>query len=414
MDISSLFQQLGIALGLGLLVGLQRESVASSLAGVRTFPLVTIWGTVCGLLSTIFGGWVIAAGTIALAILILTGRQADYEKKHQDPGVTTEVALMLMFAVGAYLVIGSREAAIAIGGGVAVLLHFKGQLQFIVAKLDSKDMKAIMQFALISMVILPVLPNRPYGPYAILNPRNIWWMVVLIVGISLAGYIIYKFFGQRAGIVLGGILGGLISSTATTVSYARRASESPGIANTAAVVIMIASVIVFARLQLEIATVAPAFLPTAAPPLTTMLILLAAGSFVIWYGHRHEEEKMPEQENPSELKSALTFALIYAIVLLLVAAVKERYGDLGLFFVAAVSGLTDVDAITLSTAQLVNKERLTASQGWRLIVVAAMSNLIFKAGAVIALGPGRLFFKIAPYYGVVIAAGLLMLIFWRS
>jgi len=411
MDISSLFQQLGIALGLGLLVGLQRESAASPLAGVRTFPLVTVLGTVCGLLSQAFGGWILAAGIIALVVIIYVGKIIEMSKGHPDQGITTEVALLLMFAVGAYLVVGDRAAAIAIGGGAAVLLHFKGELHGIVAKLGANDLKAIMQFALISLVILPVLPNRTYGPFAVLNPRNIWWMVVLIVGINLGGYIAYKFLGQRAGITLGGVLGGLISSTATTVSYAKRAAAAPVAIGPAAIVIMIASTVVFARLLLEIATVAPSFLPTAAPWLTALLLLSAVSSFALWFRSDKNHEEMPEQENPSELKSALVFGLIYAVVLFVVAAVKELYGSRGLYAVAALSGLTDVDAITLSTAQLVNAGRLNADDGWRLIVVAAISNLIFKAGAVAALGRRKLFVRILPAYGIVIAAGFLMLLY---
>jgi uncharacterized membrane protein (DUF4010 family) len=411
MDIPSLFQQLGIALGLGLLVGLQRESAASPLAGVRTFPLVTVLGTVCGLLSQAFGGWILAAGIIALVVIIYVGKIIEMSKGHPDQGITTEVALLLMFAVGAYLIVGDRAAAIAIGGGAAVLLHFKGELHGFVAKLGANDLKAVMQFALISLVILPVLPNRTYGPFAVLNPRNIWWMVVLIVGINLGGYIAYKFLGQRAGITLGGVLGGLISSTATTVSYAKRAAAAPGGIGPAAIVIMIASTVVFARLLLEIATVAPAFLPTAAPWLTALLLLSAVSSFALWFRSDKNHEEMPEQENPSELKSALVFGLIYAVVLFVVAAVKELYGSRGLYAVAALSGLTDVDAITLSTAQLVNAGRLNADDGWKLIVVAAISNLIFKAGAVAALGRRKLFVRILPAYGIVIAAGVLMLLY---
>jgi uncharacterized membrane protein (DUF4010 family) len=411
MDISSLFQQLGIALGLGLLVGLQRESAASPLAGVRTFPLVTVLGMVCGLLSQSFGGWILAAGIIALTVIIYIGKIIEMSKGHADPGITTEAALLLMFAVGAYLVVGDRAAAIAIGGGAAVLLHFKGELHGAVARLGAGDLKAVMQFALISLVILPVLPNRTYGPFAVLNPRNIWWMVVLIVGINLGGYIAYKFLGQRAGIVLGGILGGMVSSTATTVSYAKRAAAAPGAIGPAAIVIMIASTVVFARLLLEIATVAPAFLPAAALWLVALLILSAAGSFALWLKSDKDHDEMPAQENPSELKSALLFGLIYAVVLFVVAAVKELYGNRGLYVVAALSGLTDVDAITLSTAQLVNAGRLNADEGSRLVVVAAISNLIFKAGAVAALGRRRLFFRILPAYGVVIAAGVLMLLY---
>lgn len=409
MELSYLFQQLGIALGLGLLVGLQRESAASALGGVRTFPLVTLFGAVCGLLALPYGGWMIGCGLLGLTGLIALGRQAELHKQPPDPGLTTEAAMLLMFAVGAYLINGQRAIAIAIGGCVAVLLHFKGQLHHAVSHLGENDLKAIMQFALISLVILPVLPNRTYGWYGVLNPRQIWWMVVLIVGISLGGYIVYKFFGTQAGILLGGILGGLISSTATTVSYAKRTRTTPNLSNLAAIAVMIASAVVYLRLQLEIVTVAPHFLPVAAIPLSAMLLLLVLCSAVLWLLNRREAGEMPTQENPSELKSALIFGLLYAAILFAVAAVKQHFGNRGLYVVAVLSGLTDVDAITLSTSQLVNTTRMSADEGWKIILTATLSNLVFKAGAVAVLGSRVLLLKVAVCYGVVMTAGLLLL-----
>jgi uncharacterized membrane protein (DUF4010 family) len=411
MELSYLFQQLGIALGLGLLVGLQRESTASKLGGVRTFPLITFLGALCGLIALSAGGWVIGLGLLALTGLIALGKLAELKSEKPDPGMTTETAMLLMFAVGAYLINGQRAIAIAVGGIVAVLLHFKGQLHEVVARLDADELKAIMQLALISLVILPVLPNRTYGPYDVLNPRQIWWMVVLIVGISLGGYIVYKFWGGNAGVVVGGILGGLISSTATTVSYAKRARSTPQIANLAALVIMIASAVVYARLQLEIATVAPRFLLVAAWPLSAMLVVLVICAAGLWLFKHDEVDKMPEQENPSELKAALVFGLLYAAILFGVAAAKAHFGNRGLYVVAVLSGLTDVDAITLSTAQLVHAERLSATEGWRLILIASLANQVFKAGAVVALGNRQLFVKVALCYGLVLLAGFLLLFF---
>jgi uncharacterized membrane protein (DUF4010 family) len=411
MELSYLFQQLGIALGLGLLVGLQRESTASKLGGVRTFPLITLFGAVCGLLASSSGDWVIGLGLLAMAGLIALGKQAELKAEKPDTGMTTETAMLLMFAVGAYLIHGQRAVAIALGGAVAVLLHFKGELHEAVARLGALDLKAIMQLALISLVILPVLSNRTYGPYDVLNPRQIWWMVVLIVGINLGGYIVYKFWGANAGVVLGGILGGLISSTATTVSYAKRTRSTPHTANLAALVIVIASAVVYLRLQLEIATVAPRFLPAAALPLSAMLVLLTVCAIVLWLHNRAEADEMPEQENPSELKAALLFGLLYAAVLFGVAAVKTQFGNRGLYVVAVLSGLTDVDAITLSTSQLVQTDRLSAAEGWKLILTASLANLGFKVGAVAVLGNRSLFVKVAFCFGLVLIAGLILLLF---
>jgi uncharacterized membrane protein (DUF4010 family) len=302
--------------------------------------------------------------------------------------------------------------AVAIGGGLAVLLQFKGSLHGIARKLGDDDLKAIMRFVLISLVILPALPNRTFGLYSALNPREIWLMVVLIVGISLAGYIIYKFFGERAGIVMGGILGGLISSTATTVSHARRSANAPASSRAAAVVITIASTIAFGRVLLEIGVVAPSFLPTALLPISLLMVLQAALAAGMWFLGRNQPTEMPAQENPSEMKSALGFAALYAIVVFAVAAAKQHFGQRGLYAVALLSGLTDMDAITLSTAQLVSAARLDADHGWRVIVLASLANLLFKSVIVMALGQRQLRSRIVPLFGLVLLVGASILLLW--
>ncbi len=412
MELTLLFRQLGIALGLGLLVGLQREHSASAIAGIRTFPLVTIFGALSALLAQSFGGWVVAAGFVSVSAVIVIGNVAKFRAGPADPGLTTEAAMLLMYGVGAYTVVGHEAIAIAIGAVAAALLQYKGQLHGIAKKLGDEDLRAIMQFALISFVILPVLPDKTYGPYSVLNPRQIWWMVVLIVGLSLAGYIAYKFLGENAGVLLGGALGGAISSTATTVSYSRRAASAPETSRLAAIVIMTASTVVFARVLLEIAVVAPGFLSEAAPPIIAMLILFIFFCALAWLRGREEQTSMPEQQNPSELKTALVFALIYAIVLVAIAGAKDQFGSRGLYIVAALSGLTDVDAITLSTAQLVNTGTVESDQGWRIILLALISNVLFKGATVAMIGHRLLFSKIVWYYAISIAAGLLLILLW--
>jgi len=282
MDLASTFSSIGIALGLGLLVGLQREQVATQLAGVRTFAPITVLGTICGLLATSFGGWVIASGFLALTGALMMGHVPELKGEKAELGVTTEVAALAMFGVGAYLVVGYREVAIAIGGGIAVLLHFKGQLHGIAARLG-EDSKSIMQFALISMVILPILPNRTYGPFNVINPRQIWLMVVLVVGIGLGGYIVYKFFGAKAGLLLAGVLGGIISSTATTVSYSKRAAKQELAENAAARVILLASAVSCALVLIEIGVVAPGFLRTALAPVSIVIVTLVVLSLPFWF-----------------------------------------------------------------------------------------------------------------------------------
>ena len=266
-----------------------------------------------------------------------------------------------------------------------------------------------MQFVLISCIILPVLPNQTFGWYEVLNPREIWWMVVLVVGISLGGYVVWKFFGQQAGIVLGGILGGTISSTATAVSFAKRSRLAPSSVRAAAAVVMISTTVSFIRVVVEMAVVGQDFLLKCVLPMSVLVSVALLLSVVGWFGTRKETEAMPEQANPTELKSALVFGALYAIILFAVAATRVHFERSGLFVVAVLSGLTDMDAITLSTSRMVSAGRLTADTGWKVIVAAAMANLVFKAGLVAILGNRKLLIRIAFLFGILIIVGSVLI-----
>lgn len=406
MDTSEVFQALGMALGIGFVVGLQRQRTDSTLAGVRTFPLITLFGTLCGLISGPLGVWTVAAGLLAMGGLTAVSFVRSSQK---DIGLTTEFAMLVMFATGVLLAANQSAPALAIGGAVALLLHLKPQLHGFAAKLGDNDFKAIMQFVVVSLIVLPVLPDRYFGPYNALNPQRLWFTVVLIVGISLAGYLIYRFLGDRSGTLAGGILGGLISSTATTVSYARRSRNEENAAALAAIVIMIASTVVFARVLVLVGITSPSFLPIAAMPIGIMIAGTGAISLLLWRKRDQSSAAMPQHGNPSELKAALLFALLYGGVLLAVAFAKERFGNNGLYVVSILSGLTDMDAITLSVSQMVQEQRIDPTHGWRMIMIASLSNLAFKGMMVLSLGSRALFAKIALAFGATFALGLAIL-----
>lgn len=419
MELAAAFLQLGIAAGLGLLVGLQRERKVGEIAGFRTFPLVTITGTICGQLALAFDGWVLAGGFVAVAALVVIGNVAKMREGEPDRGITTEIAVLLMFAVGAYLTIGPPQVAVAAGAAVAVLLQLKQELHGFATKVSDADVRAVMQFAAITLIVLPVLPNRTYGPYDVLNPRQVWWMVVLIVAISLAGYVGAKLLGPRAGTWVGGALGGLVSSTATTVTFARRArgkgDERPGV-EVAALVILIASAVVYLRVLVEIAVVSPPLLARAAGPLLIMLVLLAAMSLLRAWGRRPPDHpgdaEQAEQGNPTQLRAALLFGLIYAVVVLAAAWARAQFGDKGLYTVAGISGLVDLEAITLSSAQLVRGGKLAADLAWRLVLAATLSNIAFKTGIVALWGGRALLRRVAPYWVAAMLSGLALLAWW--
>ncbi len=414
MDLKTTLIRLGIALALGLLVGLQRQRAESRVAGVRTFALITLLGTVAGLTVPSIGPWLVAAGALALAALLVMsnvfklGSDAD-----PDPGMTTEVAALLMYAVGVYLAIGHVTAAVAVSGAIVLLLHLKRPLHRAIGALGENDMTAIMRFALITLVILPVLPDRTYGPYDVLNPYEIWRMVVLIVSINLVGFVAVKRFGADSGALLGGVLGGLVSSTATTIAYARRSHGIGAAAAPAATAIVVASTVATVRVLVEVAIVAPAQLAAIAPPLAAMFGWMLVLSVAAWFAGRVDgATEPPESGNPAELTPALLFGAVYAIVILAVAFATERFGSAGLFPVALLSGLTDVDAITLSSSNLAAQGRLEPSTAWRLILLAVLANLVFKATAAGALGSPELRRRIVVLFGLAVAGAAAILLLW--
>lgn len=405
------FQALGISLGLGLLVGLQRERAGSRVAGFRTFTLITLLGTLAGLLAEPLGGWVVAAGLLGVVALLTVANLIRLREGEIAPGMTTEVAAQVMYCVGAYLVFGHRSVAVALGGAVAVMLYAKPVLHGLSARMGEGEMRGLIQFVLVALVILPLLPDERYGHFQVLNPRQIWWMVVLVSGISLAGYIAFRLLGEGKAAVVSGLLGGLVSSTATTVSYARRAAQDHALVPAATLVIMLASTVVYARVLLEVFLVARPVLPRVAGPIGVMLGMSLLQSSFAWLRARKAEAEL-SPDNPAELRAAVTFGVLFALVLLAVAAAKQYFGDRGIYAVAAVSGLTDMDAITLSTSRMSAEGALAPATAWRAIVVAAIANLLFKGGIAGVLGGRRLFARVALLFGVNILVGVLLLVLW--
>ncbi|WP_193194942.1 MgtC/SapB family protein [Microbulbifer taiwanensis] len=402
-----------IALGLGLLIGLQRERTADRLGGIRTYPLIAIFGALAARLGELQSTpWLVPTGLLCMTVLIVLGNLERMRGAQESSGITTEVSALLMYLLGAFLVLGDMAVAVAVGATAAVLLHLKPSMHRFARRLPEKDLRAIMQFALISLIILPVLPDRNFGPYDALNPYKIWLLVVLIVGIGLGGYGAYKLVGARAGTLLSGVIGGLISSTATTVSYARRARVEKGVAGMAALVILIASTSMFIRMFVEIAVVAPRLLPKLLPPLGVLLLVSVATCAVGYRFVEHRENEMPEQGNPAELVPALIFAALFALVLLAIAAAREYFGDRGIYVVALISGFTDVDAITLSSANLAGNGTLAPATAWRAMVIATLANLVFKGAAAGALGRRTLLRPPALPLAAPFVAGLAVLALW--
>lgn len=412
MPSSEIFPALGVSLALGLLVGLEREWAHDRVAGIRTFALVTLSGALSALVAGTFGGWVVAGAIVCLTVMIFIGNVPSMRSAEADRGLTTEFAMVVMFFTGMLPLLGHTVVAIVVAGAVMVLLQGKKTMHDVVHRIGENELRAIARLVLIALVILPVLPDKAYGYYGVLNPFHIWLMVVLIVGISLVAYLVGRIIGPHRGMLASGILGGLISSTATTASLSRQSREPQAGARVLGLVIMISSAVVFIRLIVEILAVAPGAGRVMVPPLAAMLLWMTVVTAGCWFFARKEFTKPPEREPPSEIKGAVVFGLLYALVLLAVAVAKQHFGSAGLYTVAAISGLTDMDAITLSTANLVQGGHLDASTGWRVVLTGGVANLVFKGIMAAALGSRLLGGLIAAGFGASLVGAALIAWLW--
>lgn len=402
------------SLAIGLLIGLERERNPSAKAGLRTFALVAVFGTLMALLSAKFGSpWLVIAGLVAVAGTIIAAYlNTPVDEDDADPGTTTVVALLLCYGLGAMIWSGLSALAVMLAIGITALLYFKPELRGFSQRLARRDLVAVLQFSVLTFIVLPILPDQNYGPYDAFNPHQAWLMVVLISGISLAGYAALHVVGTRYGAPLLGLFGGLTSSTATTLIYAKHGKSNQAMLNLAASVIVIASMVLPLRLLAVSAAVAQNILSSLIP---VLLLGLLFGLLVALYNW-HKMDKaielyIPETTNPAELHTAIGFGLLYVAVLLVSAWMVDVAGSQGLYAVALVSGLTDVDAIVLSSLRLFNLGQLSDHQTVTAIALAFLSNLAFKFGMVVFIGGRALARQVAVGFGAIACGVLFGLLF---
>lgn len=402
-----------IAIGIGLLIGLERERVPSARAGLRTFGLVAMLGALTGLLGQHLQSVApFAVGMAIIGVMIVAAylRHPD----PSDPGTTSVAALVVCYCLGAAVWLGYARIAVMLAVGTTVLLYFKAELRGIATRLGPRDWTSILQFSVLSLVILPILPNEEFGPYDALNPYQIWWMVVLISGVSLAGYAALQLVGAKPGAAFVGVFGGLASSTATTMVYARNARESKGFAPMAALVILLANLVMVVRVTVIAAVVAPGALRALAIIVTPALVFGALA--LVWNWRRLSDggdAMLPQTTNPTELRTALGFGALYAFVLFCAAWLSDYAGTGGLYVLAVVSGFTDVDAISLSSLRLFSLGRLEATPAVIAIGLGMVANLSFKTVMAVVIGGRALGTKVLAGMGAV-ALGLVLGIGWHA
>lgn len=382
---------LATSAGIGLLVGLERERNPLTKAGLRTFALIAILGCLVTLLAKeTQSGWIVAVAMLLVGGAITAAYVVDPATKVDDSGTTTIVAALLVFALGALIALGHSRLAVAVGVSITMILYFKTELEGFSQKLTPEDLRSMLRFAVLSAVILPLLPDRPLaasGPLAAVSPYNVWLMVVLISGVGLLGYVAWRLTLGRRGLLVTGLLGGLVSSTAATLVAARHARGSAGSNHSALTVILLANATMLLRVILLVALVAPAVLPSIALILAPALLVGLPLLVLHWRGASGSERQEEDAyRNPANLTTAICFGAIYAALLVLAAWLGEYAGPYGVYALAAVSGLADVDAITLSALQLTSTGALAVAQAAGAIALAVGSNLVVKTVLVYLTG----------------------------
>lgn len=377
-----------VGLAIGLLMGLERERNPAAKAGLRTFALTALLGVLAAHLGHALGApWLIPVGLALVGGMMIAAYLRAPAPPDSDPGTTTVAALMLCYGLGVLVWHDEVQLAVMLGIGATMLLYFKPELRGWSERMSRHDLLSVLQFAVLALIILPLLPNRDYGPYGALNPHQIWWMVVLIAGVGLAGYAALRIVGQQRGAVMLGLLGGLVSSTATTLAFSRHARGNPALVPVSVIVIVLANLVVLVRLGVLTAVVAPSVVGSLLPVLGGGLLVGVLGAaYGVWRLRPQGDLPALPMGNPTELRTALGFGLLYALVLLAAAWLSDWLGARGLYAVAAVSGLTDVDAITLSTLRLHTLHTLSTGAAVNVITLAVLSNLAFKSALALVVG----------------------------
>ncbi|MGW8226724.1 MAG: MgtC/SapB family protein [Anaerolineales bacterium] len=396
MTISAdLFLKFGVALAIGFMIGLQREFAFRSrqqelLAGERTFALMALVGCLSAMMADIFESALAFIGVI-FVVGIFTAVAYFIDAWRGQVGLTTEIAILVTVLIGALCYWDYLVLAAALGIITTVLLSLKIETDRLVSALTREDIFAALQFAVISLVILPILPKesnlRP--PFDVLSPYRIWLMVVFISGINFIGYLAIKIVGPERGIGLTGLLGGLVSSTGVTLGFSERSNREPSLAKPFSLAIMIAWTVMFARVLVEVGVLNPELLYLIWPPITAAGVAGLLYCVFLFFSQRTTEKDTLEFSNPFDLLAAIKFGLLYALILVVARAAQLYFGDTGVYLSSLVSGLADVDAITISLTQLTIEGTVSQTVAAQSIVIATIANTLAK-GAIVIIGGANL------------------------
>lgn len=410
-DLFIILQKLAVAILVGLLIGLEREHSKARdekiFAGIRTFPLISIIGFLSALISEFTSFWVFIVLFISHSILVTAAY--IFSAKEGNRGGTSETTAILVYLLGALVFWNFIILAATIAIIIVLFLSTKFQLHSFVGKISKEDIYATVKLGIITIIILPLLPDGTIGPLDVLNPRLIWYMVIFISGISFIGYVLIKVFGKNKGIPLTALMGGLVSSTAVAVSLSRKSKRNISLSDDFANGIVIASTIMYPRILITVAVLNVSLLSSLWLP---VLILTATGITVSYFFYKKDERMEGEHinlRNPFKLKSALLFGLLFAVVIFASKAAQIYLGTGGIYAASTLAGLTSVDAIILSLAKLPGISEKTAASA---ILIASISNTIVKAAVAVLMGSKELRKNTLIGLGILVTVSVIYLIFF--
>ncbi len=412
MELIDLFTRFGAAIAIGFLIGLQREYAHGGqgreiIAGERTYALLGLTGALAALIADQLDSDLAFLGIILLLGSIISVAYFQ-EARGGRVGITSEVASVITIGIGVLCYQGHLILGIALGITTMVILSIKLETDQLARALTRDDVIAALQMAVISAIILPVLPNESFlpPPFDVLNPFKIWLMVVFISGINFLGYVAIKIVGPEQGIGITGLLGGMVSSTAVTLSFSERSNREPDLSKPFVLAITVAWTVMFARVLMEVGVVNASLLREVWLPITLAGLIGLSYCVYLFFIQRTGEKGDVQFSNPFDLMSAIKFGLLYALVLLISRTAQMYLGDTGLYLSSILSGGADVDAITLTMAELSRSGVMEMDKAALAIVLATMSNTLVKGGIALLAGSVTLRKSLVPVILMILIGGL--------
>jgi uncharacterized membrane protein (DUF4010 family) len=424
MDVPDLYVNFIVALAIGLVIGIergwsQRETPEGQReAGVRTFTLLALTGFAAALGAKELGPWFAAAAAMGVLALLIVGYATEARHPETDRGMTTETAAFLTFVLGALAGVGQALAAAVIGVVTLALLEQKDTLHGFLKRLQRLELTSAVKLLLVSVVLLPVLPNAGYGPGGVLNPYELWWAVIVIAAIGLVGYAAMKIAGPERGALAMGFTGGLVSSTGVTINAARASKDAPEASAALVGAIATAQCVMFARTAVLVAAMNPKLLEAVALPLALGAATAVAGALIVTRGTVQPASGKLSPGSPDTLAGAIQFMIVVTGVLLLAHAARNYAGDIGFVLSALISGALDVDAATVTASRLVEPDAApyAAITATAAVAAAIAANSVVKAGIAHVMGTRALAWPATALLLAAAAASLggVALEYWRQ